>query len=57
MIKNKRELIQLTGQEDNSLVMNSQKELKLVSRAAKVEQLTKLTITQLSYENVKSKLI
>lgn len=57
MIKNKRELIQLTGQEDNSLVMNSQKELKLVSRAAKVEQLTKFTITQLSYENVKSKLI
>lgn len=57
MIKNKRELIQLTGQEDNSVVMNSQKELKLVSRAAKVEQLTKFTITQLSYENVKSKLI
>ena len=57
MIKNKRELIQLTGQEDNSVVVNSQKELKLVSRAAKVEQLTKFTITQLSYENVKSKLI
>ena len=57
MIKNKRELIQLTGQEDNSVVMNSQKELKLVSRAAKVEQLTKFTITQLNYENVKRKLI
>ena len=57
MIKNKRKLIELIGQEDNSVVMNSQKELKLVSRAAKVEQLTKFTITQLSYENVKSKLI
>lgn len=57
MIKNKRELIQLTGQEDNSVVVNSQKELKLVSRAAKVEQLTKFTITQLNYENVKRKLI
>lgn len=57
MIKNKRELTQLTGQEDNSVVVNSQKELKLVSRAAKVEQLTKFTITQLNYENVKRKLI
>ena len=57
MIKNKRELIQLTGQEDNSVVVNSQKELKLVSRAAKVEQLTKFAITQLNYENVKRKLI
>ena len=57
MLKNKRKLIELIGQEDNSVVMNSQKELKLVSRAAKIEQLTKFTITQLSYENVKSKLI